>query len=96
MELLKKKSLSKYVYNYIGNIYVSIGNGFEIEKIEFKTRQKVYEISTSDEDILSNIKQNFAENYLIESYGNNRIKVFIDDEAELQYLDNYLQFFIDK
>lgn len=45
---MRKKAQSKYVHNYIGNIYVLIGNGFEIENIQFKTSQKVYEISNLD------------------------------------------------
>lgn len=48
--------MSKYAHNYIGSIYVSIGNGFEIDNIEFKTAQKVYEISNLEEETVSDIK----------------------------------------
>jgi hypothetical protein len=80
------------MHNYIGNIFVVIGNGFDIESILFKNTQTVYDISNLDEETCSTMKNHWSEKAFIESFGRNRIKIYLDSDDLMKYLDDYIEF----
>ena len=58
-----------------------MGNGFQINNIEFKSTQTVFEISQLDEqtfDTIQNDWERIAAN--IETFGNNKLKIYFDSE----------------
>jgi len=39
------ESMNQYTHNYIGNVYVTLFDGFEIKKIEFVNREFLLEVA---------------------------------------------------
>lgn len=77
----KMKAMGSYNHNYIGNIFVMIGNGFQISKIDFKTTQTVFEVSNLDEEMFDEIHNDWekvATN--VEGFGKNKLKLYFDNE----------------
>ena len=75
------KAMGSYNHNYIGNIFVMIGIGFQISKIDFKTTQTVFEVSNLDEEMFDEIHNDWekvATN--VEGFGKNKLKLYFDNE----------------